>query len=763
MATINIGRVRMAFKGTWDAAENYVALDSVEHNGSSYGATQDVPLNTAPPNATYWQLLAAKGTDGTNGTNGATGAQGPAGPTGAEGPQGVKGDTGDTGPQGIQGETGETGATGPAGAVGPTGPVGPAGAQGDEGPVGPQGPQGLTGATGDTGPQGLQGDTGPTGPTGAAGATGPTGPTGPVGPQGDEGDVGPQGPQGVKGDTGDTGPQGPQGDTGDTGATGPQGPTGATGPTGPAGPQGDDGPTGPQGNEGPEGPTGPQGATGPQGPEGPVGNTGAAPEHVWSGTELRFKNPNGSWGDFTDLEGPTGPQGPQGIQGATGPGGSTGPEGPEGPQGPQGPQGIQGNIGPTGPAGSNGAQGPTGPKGDDGADGPQGPQGIQGEEGDQGTNGPLGSVMWFATSTAPDGWLECDGSVVPALYGDLRTLLLNAGSPFGQVGGDPQVPDLRGNFVRGWDNSAGNDTGRTFGSYQGDAIRNITGGVDPGTHIRNNVGTAGRGVGAIEFGDNRMAYTGTLYESSGTGSWNFDASRVVPTADDNRPKNVALLPCIKAYGNVDVEGQADLSALLTGIATQAEAEAGVDNTKLMTPLRVRDAIDSAAPGGATLLLETIEPTTDVEIVQFATSDFSPYETLLIDVIGRMSNNVPDLMVEIDVGGTWYRLAQLKGWVSSSQGSQITHARLTNVSNGDGSGVVTCQAATRYMSSVFDRSNHSRADAQPTGGSEWEKAFRWGYASYGAVDNVRVTAWPGFKFIGSVADNRPIIKLYGVTR
>jgi hypothetical protein len=74
--------------------------------------------------------------------------------------------------------------------------------------------------------------------------------------------------------------------------------------------------------------------TGLQGPAGPQGPKGDKPAHQWSDTSLRFENPDGSWGSYVDLRGPTGPQGPQGVQGAQGP---TGPQGPQGPQGPAGP------------------------------------------------------------------------------------------------------------------------------------------------------------------------------------------------------------------------------------------------------------------------------------------------------------------------------------------------------------------------------------------------------------------------------------------
>lgn len=55
---------------------------------------------------------------------------------------------------------------------------------------------------------------------------------------------------------------------------------------------------------------GPKGADGPKGNDGP---RGLAPAHGWSGYSLRFQNPDGSWGAYTNLRGPQGPQGPIGF------------------------------------------------------------------------------------------------------------------------------------------------------------------------------------------------------------------------------------------------------------------------------------------------------------------------------------------------------------------------------------------------------------------------------------------------------------------
>lgn len=141
------------------------------------------------------------------------------------------------------------------------------------------------------------------GPQGKRGLQGIQGPAGADGAKGDPGDTGPQGPQGIqgpKGDTGDTGPRGPAGEKGDTGTQGPAGPKGDPGIQGPEGPQG------PQGEKGATGNPGPKGDTGDAGPAGADGAPGLPPEHEWQGTALRFKEPDGSWGQAVDLRGPAG-------------------------------------------------------------------------------------------------------------------------------------------------------------------------------------------------------------------------------------------------------------------------------------------------------------------------------------------------------------------------------------------------------------------------------------------------------------------------
>jgi hypothetical protein len=78
---------------------------------------------------------------------------------------------------------------------------------------------------------------------------------------------------------------------------------------------------GPRNRTGPEGPKGQKGQDGPQGQPGPIG---PSPDYQWRGTEIRFKNPDGSWGKWVDLKGERGPLG-LGMMGLQGPQGEIGP------------------------------------------------------------------------------------------------------------------------------------------------------------------------------------------------------------------------------------------------------------------------------------------------------------------------------------------------------------------------------------------------------------------------------------------------------
>lgn len=132
------------------------------------------------------------------------------------------------------------------------------------------------------------------------------GPRGEQGLQGEKGVPGEPGPKGEQGEIGLTGAMGPIGLPGINGENGKEGKPGIPGKRGPKGAPGEQGL---QGERGPQGVRGINGEIGPQGPAGPQGERGLPPAHEWMGFKLRFQNPDGSWGKYTDLKGPKGDRG----------------------------------------------------------------------------------------------------------------------------------------------------------------------------------------------------------------------------------------------------------------------------------------------------------------------------------------------------------------------------------------------------------------------------------------------------------------------
>ncbi len=132
----------------------------------------------------------------------------------------------------------------------------------------------------------------------------------------------------------------------------------------------------------------------------------------------------------------------------------------------------------------------------------------------------VGQVAWFACNTPPTDWLECNGSAVNEA--DYPELFARIGTTFGGGVGTFFLPDLRGEFVRGWDHGRGVDPGRTFGSNQADELKSHT-------HTTTTAASENQAViavGGAFFDTNNATVTGA---TGGT---------------ETRPRNVALLPCI---------------------------------------------------------------------------------------------------------------------------------------------------------------------------------------------------------------------------
>ncbi len=148
---------------------------------------------------------------------------------------------------------------------------------------------------------------------------------------------------------------------------------------------------------------------------------------------------------------------------------------------------------------------------------------------------PIGTVAIWTKASVPEGWLELNGQST-AGYPDLVSLI---GS---------NVPDFRGEHIRGWDNGRGLDSGRTLLSTQADSVKSHNHDIAYGSYgitmARQNVNAAGsNGVYShYRYGN------GSTYSSSS----DSDTAKAIgqymgnPMSSENRVRNISVMFIIKA-------------------------------------------------------------------------------------------------------------------------------------------------------------------------------------------------------------------------
>tara|TARA_R100001086_G_scaffold6729_1_gene4091 strand:+ start:1676 stop:2830 length:1155 start_codon:yes stop_codon:yes gene_type:complete len=179
---------------------------------------------------------------------------------------------------------------------------------------------------------------------------------------------------------------------------------------------------------------------------------------------------------------------------------------------------------------------------------------------------PTGSVFCMAVATVPSGYLECNGQTLSrTTYAALFNII---GTQYGAPSGSTfKVPDLRGEFIRGFDNGRGVDNSRSIGTLQGDDNKLHNHGINFNTQSHSLTGTVGAisetfevsGTTTGVFSKGSVGGQRTPIESdvSGAGSFNFNGTHshsvVGNTANsggdgiqgESRPRNIAMMYVIK--------------------------------------------------------------------------------------------------------------------------------------------------------------------------------------------------------------------------
>jgi len=146
---------------------------------------------------------------------------------------------------------------------------------------------------------------------------------------------------------------------------------------------------------------------------------------------------------------------------------------------------------------------------------------------------PIGSVHAMASGNVPYGYLECNGAAISRTSYD--DLFADIGVTYGNGDGVStfNVPDLRGEFIRGWDHGRLVDSARVLGSSQADMLKSHE-------HSLALTGTTLGGVGNISVDRRDNNGNGTVTMAS--------ANKAIATGGtETRPRNVAMMYVIKAY------------------------------------------------------------------------------------------------------------------------------------------------------------------------------------------------------------------------
>ena len=130
-----------------------------------------------------------------------------------------------------------------------------------------------------------------------------------------------------------------------------------------------------------------------------------------------------------------------------------------------------------------------------------------------------GAIVMWGGATIPTGWLECNGQST-AGYASLTAIY------------GTNLPDLRGEFIRGWDHGRGVDSGRVILSAQAQDVQ-------PHTHTP---------PSGYQYVTTPFTGDGSIDGSQVTGSGERNASAVpsaVNVGTETRPRNVALMFIVK--------------------------------------------------------------------------------------------------------------------------------------------------------------------------------------------------------------------------
>ena len=164
---------------------------------------------------------------------------------------------------------------------------------------------------------------------------------------------------------------------------------------------------------------------------------------------------------------------------------------------------------------------------------------------------PVGTVITYAGSSAPTGYLKANGDTIPNGTGTVQGVTADFSALYAVIGAT--LPDLRGEFIRGFDDGKGTDSGRAIRSSQTDQNKQHNHTATSTSTVTDNGHTHNLLFGIGSFGGSSGAQTprdsGTTTNRLSTATTGITVATSTSIANDggneSRPRNIALLMCIK--------------------------------------------------------------------------------------------------------------------------------------------------------------------------------------------------------------------------
>ena len=177
-------------------------------------------------------------------------------------------------------------------------------------------------------------------------------------------------------------------------------------------------------------------------------------------------------------------------------------------------------------------------------------------------------------NTVPYGLLPADGAPFsPTAFPELAQVYRTAENTYlyGQVQQQdgswwPRTPDLRGAFIRGLDMGKGKDPGRSLGIAQGDAMRRIYGKATTGAEYSDGYTEGVLSIGRVDgYWRNRSADTNNCQMII------IDSSKTLPTAEETRPYNYAVLYLIVAISGFNLDNSSSIKVFSREVTLSASS------------------------------------------------------------------------------------------------------------------------------------------------------------------------------------------------